>query len=73
MGYGSAYGNHVYTREAGFLPKGAPRLGFFSYLKLAQNVVGGEALNRQHRQIESKIHRAIHNAEEKLKAELIET
>ena len=66
MGYGSAYGNHVYTREAGFLPKGAPRLGFFSYLKLAQNVVGGEALNRQHRQIESKIHRAIHNAEEKL-------
>jgi hypothetical protein len=73
MGYGSAYGNHVYTRDGGILPKGAPRLGFFRYLKLAQKVIGGEGINKQHRQIESKMHRAIHDAEAKLKAELLDS
>ena len=67
LGYGTAYGDAVYDQSNHFLPKGAPRLGFFKYLKLAAKVTNSDAIRTQIRQIENQVFREIDQAEKRLK------
>lgn len=60
LGYGSAYGDGIYkSLKNNILPKGAPRLGFFNYLKLAQKITNSDAISKQARQIENQVFREI--------------
>lgn len=68
LGYGDAYGQGVYERDyRRMLPKGAPRLGFFKYLRLAEKVTGSDRITKQIKQIEAQVFRQIHLAEVSLK------
>ncbi|MBK1887912.1 reverse transcriptase domain-containing protein [Marinobacter sp. DY40_1A1] len=67
LGYGAAYGNGVYVQADNILPKGAPRLGFFKYLKLADRITDSEAVRTQIRQLESQVFREIDQAEKSVK------
>lgn len=68
LGYGDAYGKGVYEANAErILPKGAPRLGFFKYLQLAEKITGSDTISTQIRQIEGQVFREIHAAEKSLK------
>lgn len=68
LGYGNAYGKGVYDKADGnILPKGAPRLGFFKYLKLAEKITDSPVIRTQIRQVENQVFREIDFAEQKLK------
>jgi len=67
LGYGTVYGDAVYDQSNHFLPKGAPRLGFFKYLQLAAKVTDSDAIRTQIRQIENQVFREIDRAEKRLK------
>lgn len=67
LGYGKAYGDAIYGQSGQFLPKGAPRLGFFKYLQLAAEVANSDAIRTQIRQIENQVFREIDRAEKRLK------
>jgi hypothetical protein len=67
LGYGTAYGDAVCDQSNHFLPKGAPRLGFFKYLQLAAKVTNSDAIRTQIRQIENQVFREIDQAEKRLK------
>lgn len=68
IGYGNAYGKGIYdSLNDGVLPKGAPRLGFFKYLKLAHKIMGSEAIAKQARQIENQVFRDIAEADAKVR------
>lgn len=68
LGYGQAYGSGVYNQtEGNILPKGAPRLGFFKYLRLAERVTDSAAVRKQIRQIENEVFREIDGAEKSLR------
>lgn len=65
LGYGKAYGREVYIADV--LPKGAPRLGFFKYLQLAERVTGSDAIRKQSVQIENQVFRLIAKTDKKLR------
>ncbi len=70
LGYGQAYGAHF--DPSGILPKGAPRLGFFKYLKLVERVTQSPAVRKQAAQLENRVHRLIALHEALLQKELQE-
>jgi RNA-directed DNA polymerase len=65
IGYGQAYGE--WTPGAG-RPAGAPRIGFFRYLRLAERVTGSEAVSKQKRQVEQQIFRWLNEADAELQS-----
>ncbi len=65
IGYGRVYGEWTPGTER---PLGAPRLGFFRYLRLAERVAEGEALARQKRQVEQQVFRWISEADAELRS-----
>jgi len=68
LGYGKAYGKGIYDQiEGKILPKGAPRLGFFKYLRLAEKITDSTAVRTQIRQLENQVFREIDNSEKSLK------
>ncbi len=68
LGYGSVYGKGVYSQmDSSILPKGAPRLGFFKYLRLVERVTGSDGVRTQISQIENQVFREIDSAENRLK------
>lgn len=72
IGYGNAYGKGIYNSLSdGVLPKGAPRLGFFKYLKLAHKVMGSETIAKQARQIENQVFREIAEANSRIRGESV--
>lgn len=67
LAYGDVYGSKIYQKLGeGILPQGAPRLGFFKYLKHAENLTNSQAIGKQIRQIESQIYREINRVSLKL-------
>lgn len=69
LGYGRAYGRAVYKAPF-ILPKGAPRLGFFKYMARASKTMSSERVDLQIRQLESRVHRLIHEAESRVNLKL---
>lgn len=67
LGYGRAYGVAKYDdTDTRILPKGAPRLGFFRYLRLVERLTDDEAVRKQMRTIERKVFQEIKRAESDL-------
>lgn len=64
MGYGHAYGKGAMR---GAPPPGAPRLGFFKYLKLVQHVTASESIAKQTRQIEKQVRADIDAADRRVR------
>lgn len=65
--YGKAYGDSVYKSNE-VLPAGAPRIGFFKYMRRAEKVTESSRIRRQLVQIENTIFRWIDKAEKQLLA-----
>lgn len=64
MGYGGAYGKGAMQGDP---PPGAPRLGFFRYLKLVQRVTESASVATQANQIERRIRAAIDAADRRIR------
>lgn len=67
LGYGQVYGSQVYA-PGSISSKSAPRLGFFKYMRRAENITMSVRVKKQIRQVENRVHRLIHEAELRVKS-----